>query len=126
MLYDLVGTAEPPLTNGKIYVDLKTRTTHTELLRVTNWLQITQRFKVVVDPINSEKFISSYNLPGNKYIIVPGNDERNYKFIIQVYKECNLSFKVNVFSFVCYIRCIIANYYRGDLIKILVPNVTTH
>ncbi|KAJ9590003.1 hypothetical protein L9F63_016866 [Diploptera punctata] len=94
LLYDLVGTAEPPLANGKITVDMKTKISHIELLKVKNRFQIAQQYKVITELVRPENTEIFYTLHGNDFISVPGNDEREYKFIIQVYKESNLTFKV--------------------------------
>ena len=43
LLYNLIGTAEPPKPAGVITQEIPCKTPHTELLAVTNWLKRSQR-----------------------------------------------------------------------------------
>ncbi|PSN36195.1 Hydrocephalus-inducing protein, partial [Blattella germanica] len=94
LLYDLLGIAESPLPNEKKNLEIPTKAAHTEYLTVKNWLQIAQRLKVVTELVKADRSDAPYTLRGTQFITVPGSSERNYKFIIEVYKECNLIFKV--------------------------------
>ena len=43
LLFNLVGTAEPPKPSGKVMRDVPCKTTYTEPLTIVNWLKKPQR-----------------------------------------------------------------------------------
>ncbi|NXA41620.1 HYDIN protein, partial [Eudromia elegans] len=85
--YLLQGTAEAPKCSGSIFREVPCRTSYTELIPVSNWLNRLQRFLVVVDIIKPEKLDSSSVLQGLKYIDVPGCSQKDYKLMFHSYKE---------------------------------------
>ncbi|NWX91311.1 HYDIN protein, partial [Nothoprocta pentlandii] len=85
--YLLQGTAEAPKCSGSIFREVPCRTSHTELIPVSNWLNRPQRFLVVVDILKPEKLESSSVLQGLEYIDVPGCSQKDYKLTFLSYKE---------------------------------------
>lgn len=55
---------------------------HTEVLKVQNWLQRPQRFKVIVDRKQADK---STALDGPEYLDVPAFSSKDYKLNVMAY-----------------------------------------
>ncbi|KFQ85082.1 Hydrocephalus-inducing protein, partial [Phoenicopterus ruber ruber] len=87
LYYLLQGTAETPKCSGTIFRQVPCRTSYTELLPVSNWLNRPQRFLVVVDILKPENLESSSVLQGLEYIDVPGAAKKDYKLTFLSYKE---------------------------------------
>ncbi|NWH50429.1 HYDIN protein, partial [Fregata magnificens] len=87
LYYLLQGTAEAPKCSGTIFRQVPCRTSYTELIPVTNWLNRPQRFLVVVDILKPENLESSSVLQGLEYIDVPGSAKKDYKLMFLSYKE---------------------------------------
>ncbi|XP_075621905.1 hydrocephalus-inducing protein homolog [Balearica regulorum gibbericeps] len=87
LYYLLQGTAEAPKCSGTIFRQVPCRTSYTELLPVSNWLNRPQRFLVVVDILKPENLESSSVVQGLEYIDVPGSAKKNYKLTFLSYKE---------------------------------------
>ncbi|KAM9214465.1 hydrocephalus-inducing protein homolog [Leptosomus discolor] len=87
LYYLLQGTAEAPKCSGTIFRQVPCRTSYTELIPVSNWLNKRQRFLVVVDILKPEKLGSSSVLQGLEYIDVPGSAKKDYKLTFLSYKE---------------------------------------
>ncbi|XP_064315287.1 hydrocephalus-inducing protein homolog [Phalacrocorax carbo] len=87
LYYFLQGTAEAPKCSGTIFRQVPCRTSYTELIPVSNWLNRPQRFLVVVDILKPENLESSSVLQGLEYIDVPGSAKKDYKLTFLSYKE---------------------------------------
>uniref|UniRef100_A0A672UG67 HYDIN axonemal central pair apparatus protein n=1 Tax=Strigops habroptila TaxID=2489341 RepID=A0A672UG67_STRHB len=87
LYYCLQGTAEAPECSGIISQQVPCRTSHTELIPVSNWLHRPQRFLVVIDILKPEKMESSFVLQGLEYIDVPGSAKKDYQLTFLSYKE---------------------------------------
>ncbi|XP_009468798.1 PREDICTED: hydrocephalus-inducing protein homolog [Nipponia nippon] len=87
LYYLLQGTAEAPKCSGTIFRQVPCRTSYTELIPVSNWLNRPQRFLVVVDILKPENVESSSVLQGLEYIDVPGSAKKDYKLTFLSYKE---------------------------------------
>ncbi|XP_009976302.1 PREDICTED: hydrocephalus-inducing protein-like, partial [Tauraco erythrolophus] len=87
LYYVLQGTAETPKCSGTVSRQVPCRTSYTELIPVSNWLNKPQRFLVVVDMLKPEKLESSSVLRGPEYIDVPGSTTKDYELTFQSYKE---------------------------------------
>ncbi|XP_059682609.1 hydrocephalus-inducing protein homolog [Gavia stellata] len=87
LYYLLQGTAEAPKCSGTIFRQVPCRTSYTELIPVSNWLNRPQRFLVVVDILKPENLESSSVLQGLDYIDVPGSAKKDYKLTFLSYKE---------------------------------------
>ncbi|XP_075367152.1 hydrocephalus-inducing protein homolog [Mycteria americana] len=87
LYYLLQGTAEAPKCSGTIFRQVPCRTSYTELIPVSNWLNRPQRFLVVVDILKPENLESSSVLQGLEYIDVPGSAKKDYKLTFLSYKE---------------------------------------
>ncbi|XP_065519854.1 hydrocephalus-inducing protein-like [Lathamus discolor] len=85
--YQLEGTAEAPRCSGAISRQVACRNSHTELIPVSNWLQIPQRFLVVIDMLKPENLESSSVLQGCSYIDVPSSAKKDYQLTFFSYKE---------------------------------------
>ncbi|CAM5150043.1 unnamed protein product [Eretmochelys imbricata] len=94
LLYLLQGTAEPPKSSGTIVREVPCKTTYTELLPISNWLNKPQRFHVVVDMIKPEKSDITTMLKGLDYTEVPASSKKDYKLTFFSYKEGLFSAKV--------------------------------
>ncbi|NWU95982.1 HYDIN protein, partial [Upupa epops] len=87
LYYHLQGIAETPKCSGTIFRQVPCRTSYTELLPVSNWLNRPQRFLVVVNMIKPENLESSSVLQGLEYIDVPSSAKKDYKLTFLSYKE---------------------------------------
>ncbi|NXL46323.1 HYDIN protein, partial [Podilymbus podiceps] len=87
LYYLLQGTAEAPKCSGTIFRQVPCRTSYTELIPVSNWLNRPQRFLVVVDILKPDNLESSSVLQGLEYIDVPGSAKKDYKLTFLSYKE---------------------------------------
>ncbi|KAM6409238.1 hydrocephalus-inducing protein homolog [Rhynochetos jubatus] len=87
LYYLLQGTAEAPKCSGTVFRQVPCRTSYTELIPVSNWLNRPQRFLVVVDILKPENLESSSVLQGLEYIDVPGSAKKDYKLTFLSYKE---------------------------------------
>ncbi|XP_009959663.1 PREDICTED: hydrocephalus-inducing protein-like, partial [Leptosomus discolor] len=87
LYYLLQGTAEAPKCSGTIFRQVSCRTSYTELIPVSNWLNKPQRFLVAVDILKPENLESSSVMQGLEYIDVPGSAKKDYKLTFLSYKE---------------------------------------
>ncbi|KAM6352746.1 hydrocephalus-inducing protein homolog isoform 6-T13 [Alca torda] len=87
LYYLLQGTAEAPRCSGTIFREVPCRTSYTEIIPVSNWLNRPQRFLVVVDILKPENLESGSVLQGLDYIDVPGSAKKDYKLTFLSYKE---------------------------------------
>uniref|UniRef100_A0A8C3KHX2 HYDIN axonemal central pair apparatus protein n=1 Tax=Calidris pygmaea TaxID=425635 RepID=A0A8C3KHX2_9CHAR len=87
LYYLLQGTAEAPKCSGTIFREVPCRTSYTEIIPVSNWLNRPQRFLVVVDILKPENLESSSVLRGLDYIDVPSSATKDYKLTFLSYKE---------------------------------------
>ncbi|KAM6253129.1 hydrocephalus-inducing protein homolog [Porphyrio hochstetteri] len=87
LYYLLQGSAEAPKCSGHISRQVPCRTSYTELIPVSNWLNRPQRFLVVVDRTKPENRDKSSVLEGLKYIDVPASSKEYYKLTFLFYKE---------------------------------------
>ncbi|XP_009877078.1 PREDICTED: hydrocephalus-inducing protein-like, partial [Apaloderma vittatum] len=87
LYYLLQGTAETPKCSGTIFRQVPCRTSYTEIIPVSNWLNRPQRFLVVVDILKPEHPDNSSRLQGLKYIDVPSSATTDYKLTFLSYKE---------------------------------------
>ncbi|NXE09199.1 HYDIN protein, partial [Lophotis ruficrista] len=85
--YLLQGTAEAPKCSGSIFRQVPCRTSYTELIPISNWLNRPQRFLVSVDVLKPENLESRSVLQGLEYIDVPGSAKKDYKLTFLSYKE---------------------------------------
>ncbi|KAK6983379.1 hydrocephalus-inducing protein, partial [Biomphalaria glabrata] len=94
LLFNLVGTAEPPKVLARIQRDVPCKTGYSELLPVFNWLKKTQRFRVKIEPVKPEKLEPGTTVKGVEYIDVPANGKKDYKLSFYAYKEGISTLKV--------------------------------
>ncbi|XP_063801928.1 hydrocephalus-inducing protein homolog isoform X2 [Pseudophryne corroboree] len=94
LFYILNGVAEPPKSSGTIVREVPCKTSYTELLTVSNWLRKTQRFRVTVEMVKSERLDSATTIKGLDYLEVPGAAKRDYKLNFHSHKEGTFSSKV--------------------------------
>ncbi|NXX95861.1 HYDIN protein, partial [Centropus bengalensis] len=94
LCYLLQGTAESPKCSGTIFRQVPCRTSYTELIPVSNWLERPQRFLVVVDILKPENMESNSVLQGLEYIDVPGSAKADYKLTFFSYSEGVFNTKV--------------------------------
>ncbi|NXS93719.1 HYDIN protein, partial [Jacana jacana] len=87
LYYLLQGTAETPKCSGTIFREVPCRTSYTEIIPISNWLNRPQRFLVVVDILKPENLESNSVLQGLDYIDVPGSATKDYKLTFFSYKE---------------------------------------
>ncbi|KFQ76081.1 Hydrocephalus-inducing protein, partial [Phaethon lepturus] len=87
LYYLLQGTAEAPKCSGTVFRQVPCRTSYTELIPVSNWLNRPQRFLVIADILKPENMESSSVLQGLEYIDVPGSAKKDYKLTFLSYKE---------------------------------------
>jgi hydrocephalus-inducing protein len=86
LLYNLVGTANPPKAISKIQREVPCKTSFVEILNIDNWLKKAQRFKVSFE-YSSNRVDSSTTLKGHDYIDVPGNGRKDYRVNYYAHKE---------------------------------------
>ncbi|XP_013405663.1 hydrocephalus-inducing protein [Lingula anatina] len=94
LMYNLVGSSDPPKVNARITRDVPCKTSYTEILSVNNWLKRPQRFRVKFDPLKPDKLDSGTTLKGLDYIDVPGNTKKDYKLTFYAHKEGQSVIKV--------------------------------
>ncbi|XP_043935458.1 hydrocephalus-inducing protein homolog [Protopterus annectens] len=94
LLYVLQGNSEPPKASGTVNREVPCKTSYTELLSVTNWLQRPQRFRILLEMLKPEKLESSTTLKGLDYIDVPALSKKDYKLTFFSHKEGIFSAKV--------------------------------
>ncbi|KAJ8406633.1 hypothetical protein AAFF_G00302070 [Aldrovandia affinis] len=94
ILYTLLGSSEPPKAAGTITHEMPCKTPYTELLHVQNWLNKSQRFRVVVDMMKPDRPDSTVMLKGLDYLDVPALAKRDYKLSFFSYREGLFSAKV--------------------------------
>lgn len=87
LLYNLLGSANPPKPLGKIQKEVPCKTQFVEILSVENWLKKAQRFKVNFEITKPDKGDSSTTIKGHDYIDVPGNGKKEYKLNYFAHKE---------------------------------------
>ncbi|XP_009996299.1 PREDICTED: hydrocephalus-inducing protein homolog [Chaetura pelagica] len=85
--YLLQGTAQTPKCSGTISREVPCRTSHTEFIPVSNWLNRAQRFLVIVDVIKPEDQGEGPLLQGQEHMEVPGSAKKDYKLTFLSYKE---------------------------------------
>ncbi|XP_059569698.1 hydrocephalus-inducing protein homolog [Alligator mississippiensis] len=94
LVYLLQGTAEPPKSSGSVIREVPCKTSYTELIPVSNWLNKPQRFHVIVDMIKPEKLDNTTALKGLDYLDVPASSKKDHKLTFFSYKEGLYSAKV--------------------------------
>ncbi|XP_029465095.1 hydrocephalus-inducing protein homolog [Rhinatrema bivittatum] len=94
LYYLLQGTSEPPKTSGNIIREVPCKTSYNELLTVTNWLNRSQRFHVIIEFIKPEKLDPTVIVKGLDYHEVPAASKRDYKLTFFSYKEGVFNTKV--------------------------------
>ncbi|XP_069882349.1 hydrocephalus-inducing protein homolog isoform X1 [Dipodomys merriami] len=86
-LYALHGTAELPKAVATISREVPCKTPYTEFLPITNWLNKTQRFRVIVEMVKPEKPDLSITMKGLDYIDVLSGSKKDYKLNFFSHKE---------------------------------------
>ena len=94
LLYNLVGSADPPKQSGLVIHDIPCKTPHTEVLTVSNWLPRSQRFKLSIEMIKPEKLDRSVTLTGADYIEVPALGSKDFELKYFSFKEGQFHAKV--------------------------------
>ncbi|XP_048371298.1 hydrocephalus-inducing protein homolog [Sphaerodactylus townsendi] len=94
LLYHLQGTTEPPKSAGNILREVPCKTSYTELLPISNWLNKPQRFRVSVEIIKPERLEVITTLKTLDYIDVPAAAKKDHKLTFFSYKEGMFSAKV--------------------------------
>jgi len=84
LLYKLQGEADTPAADGVIERQLVAKTSHTEVLKVNNWLQQPQRFRVLVERLTADK---ATKLEGSELVDVPALCSRDYKLSFYSYTQ---------------------------------------
>jgi hypothetical protein len=91
LVYKLVGVAEKPLAQSVINREVPCKKPFVESLKVHNWLQKPQKFKVIIEQQKPEPFVV---VRGHDFIDVPGGADREYKFHYFSFKESVSSIRV--------------------------------
>lgn len=99
LLYHLQGTSEPPKHVASISQEIPSKTSHTELLPVSNWLRRSQRFLVIIDQTRPDKSDRSVSLSGITSIDVPALGKKDYQLNFFSFRECTVMAKVRSESF---------------------------
>lgn len=94
LLYNLLGTSDPPKVAGNVTQDIPCKTAHTEMLPVHNWLHRPQRFHAVIEAIRPDKLDRSVKLHGLEYIDVPAMGRKDYRLNFYAHKEGTFTAKV--------------------------------
>ncbi|KAM4722980.1 hydrocephalus-inducing protein homolog [Rhinophrynus dorsalis] len=94
LMYLLHGLADPPKSSGNVIREVPCKTSYTELLAIHNWLNKTQRFRVIVEMVKPDRLDNSTTIKGLDYIEVPGAARREYKLSFHSYKEGTFSTKI--------------------------------
>ncbi|XP_042303381.1 LOW QUALITY PROTEIN: hydrocephalus-inducing protein homolog [Sceloporus undulatus] len=94
LLYHLQGTAEPPKSAGNILREVPCKTSYTELLPISNWLNKPQRFRVTIDLVKPEKLEVTTTLKTLDYVEVAASVKKDHKLTFFSYKEGIFSVKV--------------------------------
>jgi hydrocephalus-inducing protein len=94
LLYNLIGSADPPKPIQNIQREVPGKTAFTEILTVNNWLRKPQRFRVFIDMIKPEKPDPATSIKGLEYVDVPGLSKKEYKVNFYAHKEGTFSSKV--------------------------------
>ncbi|KAG8562376.1 hypothetical protein GDO81_015657 [Engystomops pustulosus] len=94
LLYLLHGQADPPKSSGTVIREVPCKTSYTELLTVSNWLQKTQRFRAIIEILKPERVDSATSIKGLDYLEVPGGAKRDYKLNFHSHKEGIFATKV--------------------------------
>lgn len=84
ILHKLYGVAEKPLTSGNITREVPSKTSHNEILSITNWLKRPQKFKVMIEITKPDL---SVIIKGHDFIELPAMVTRDYKLNFYAYKE---------------------------------------
>jgi hypothetical protein len=91
LLYKLIGVADKPLSVANISREIPSKTNHIEILTVQNWLKKPQRFKVIIEFLVKQDFVT---LKGPEFIDVPPLMTKDYKLSFYSYKEGQVTAKV--------------------------------
>ncbi|KAK9888678.1 hypothetical protein WA026_000908 [Henosepilachna vigintioctopunctata] len=94
-LYSLKGIVSQPKPVEVISRDITSKTYHTEILKVKNWLGLRQTFKVVTKVMEVDSGRVIYKITSNNLIEVPPHGSRDFKWTIYVLNEGKLSLKVS-------------------------------
>ncbi|CAH2004217.1 unnamed protein product [Acanthoscelides obtectus] len=94
LLYDLTGTAQPPLIVDNITREIPCKKLHKETLKVENWLNRQQTFTVKTELISTPTIKSIYRVTGKEVIALPPNATKKYNWNIYVVNEEPLKFRV--------------------------------
>ncbi|KAM4614098.1 hydrocephalus-inducing protein homolog [Discoglossus pictus] len=94
LLYLLQGVAEPPKSSGNIIREVPCKTSYTELLAISNWLNKPQRFRATVEMIKPDHLDCSTSIKGMDYVEVPAASRRDYRLTFHSHKEGMFSTKI--------------------------------
>ncbi|ELT89592.1 hypothetical protein CAPTEDRAFT_222082 [Capitella teleta] len=94
LLYNVLGTSEPPRAISKNTRDVPCKTPFVELLSVNNWLKKPQRFRIKTECMRPDKLDPGTTVKGLDYIDIPGNAKRDYKLNFYAHKEGQSLIKV--------------------------------
>ena len=91
VLHKLTGRSNPPEPAGSLAFKVTAKQAHSETLKVANWLNVPQRFKVLIEQDTEDPAI---RLTGSKNIDVPGLSEREFKVRFYSWKPGSTTAKV--------------------------------
>lgn len=97
--YALHGEAEHPAPVNNLKITINAKTTHTEVLELKNWLNVSQTFRVINEQTDAGT-VPHYKLTGREYIEVPPKMTKSYRWDIFAFNQGNLDFKVRYNFFV--------------------------
>jgi len=89
-VYQLTGKANPPTLDQRLEVEVPCKTSHTQPIPVTNWLNQRQRFNVklsLLEPKPDSEEASAIKISGIDLFDLPPKLRREYKFQIYSYRQ---------------------------------------
>ncbi|GMH35419.1 hypothetical protein BSKO_03287 [Bryopsis sp. KO-2023] len=84
LLYSLEGVADSPVAEATVEQTVPAKSLHIEALRVHNWLQKPQRFRVDIERVQCDESTSAQ---GPEYVDVPPLSSKMYKLSFYSYTE---------------------------------------
>merc|ERR1719387_2874785 len=85
--FNLEGVALPPKEPRRISEEVQCKTSHTQAVGVTNWLQDSQRFNVKLSLLEPASATEEIKIHGVDTFDLPGGVTKDYKFSVYAYRE---------------------------------------
>ncbi|XP_018652309.1 hypothetical protein Smp_175450 [Schistosoma mansoni] len=87
LLYNLCGISDAPKSMMRINREIECKKLHTEVVQIPNWLNASQRFRVLKEILRPDKLDPSTTIQGLDYLDVPADSSKEYKLSIFTYRE---------------------------------------